>query len=101
MRNALLISGIVAALFYIGGDVLGSVLYPDFSFTDQAVSELFAIGAPTSRVVVSLFSISSGLLAAVGNSAFKGGGWRSGPLARTSPDQVFVKTPMPIREPLR
>lgn len=56
--------GIVAALFYVATDVGGGLLYPGFSFTDQAVSELFAIGAPTSRIVVPLFSVSSGLLGA-------------------------------------
>lgn len=36
--------------------------YPGFSYRDQAVSELFAIGAPTSDLVVPLFSLSSALL---------------------------------------
>ena len=33
---------------------------------------------------------------AVGDSAFKGGGWLSGPLARKTPEDVFVATQMPI-----
>jgi hypothetical protein len=36
--------------------------YPGFSYRDQAVSELFAIGAPTGEFVVPLFSLSSTLL---------------------------------------
>ena len=56
--------GIGAALLYVGTDIAGAILYPGYSFADQAVSELFAIGAPTSRVVVPLFSASSGLLGA-------------------------------------
>lgn len=54
--------GIVAALVYPLSDILGASRYPGFSYRDQAVSELFAIGAPTSKLVVLLFSISSTLL---------------------------------------
>jgi hypothetical protein len=36
--------------------------YPGFSYSDKAVSELFAFGAPTSTLVVPLFSLSSALL---------------------------------------
>ena len=64
MRSALLTCGIVAALLYIATDVAASILYPGYSLTDQAVSELFAIGAPTSRIVVPLFSLCSLLLLA-------------------------------------
>lgn len=64
MRRLLLICGIVAALCYVITDLAGAALYPDYSLTNQAVSELFAIGAPTSRLVVPLFTLSSVLLAA-------------------------------------
>jgi len=64
VRSALLTCGIVAALLYIATDVAASILYPGYSLTDQAVSELFAIGAPTSRIVVPLFSLCSLLLLA-------------------------------------
>lgn len=68
----LLICGIVAPLVYAGTDILAGLLYPGYSFRSQAVSELFAIGAPTSRLVVPLFSLGS-LLAL----AFAVGVWRS------------------------
>jgi hypothetical protein len=61
-RELLIICGIAASFVYVGTDLLATVLYPGFSFTDQAVSELFAIGAPTSRIVVPLFSLASALL---------------------------------------
>jgi uncharacterized protein DUF998 len=64
VRNILLICGILAALSYVASDVVAGMLYPGYSFGDQAVSELFAIGAPTSRIVVPLFSVSSALLCA-------------------------------------
>jgi hypothetical protein len=37
----------LAPLVYIVTDVIAGLRYPDYSFTAQAVSELFAIGAPT------------------------------------------------------
>jgi len=61
-RQLLLISGIAAACIYVFTDIAASAAYPGFSYTDQTVSELFAIGAPTSYFVVALFSISSVLL---------------------------------------
>jgi len=61
-RTFLLSCGVVSALTYVGTDLAASALYPGYSFADQAVSELFAIGAPTSRPVVILFSLRSALL---------------------------------------
>ena len=58
----LLACGIAGAILYPVADVVGTTRYAGFSYRDQAVSELFAIGAPTSKLVVPLFSISSTLL---------------------------------------
>ena len=62
VRKLLLVCGILASLVYAGTDILAATLYAGYSFTDQAVSELFAIGAPTSHLVVPLFTLSSVLL---------------------------------------
>jgi hypothetical protein len=62
LRHWLLACGIAGAGLYPLSDILAATRYPGFSYRDQAVSELFAIGAPTSTLVVSLFSISSTLL---------------------------------------
>lgn len=62
VRRWLLRSGIIGAALYPLSDILASTRYPGYSYRDQAVSELFAIGAPTSTLVVSLFSVSSTLL---------------------------------------
>ena len=62
LRRWLLVCGIAGAALYPLSDILASSRYPGFSYRDQAVSELFAIGAPTSALVVTLFSISSALL---------------------------------------
>jgi len=58
----LLLCGILSAVLYPSADIVAALLYPGYSYTDQAVSELFAIGAPTSTLVVILFSISTALL---------------------------------------
>lgn len=51
--------GIRAALCYLATHIVSTILYSGYSFTDQALSELFAIGAPTSRIVIPLFTLSS------------------------------------------
>ncbi|HAM49589.1 MAG TPA: DUF998 domain-containing protein [Nitrospiraceae bacterium] len=66
VRKILLICGIQASLLYVGTDILACTLYAGYSFIDQAVSELFAIGAPTSHLVVPLFTLSSLSLLAFG-----------------------------------
>ena len=77
-RTVALACGVAAPLVYIAGDIVAARLYPGYSYRDQAVSELFAIGAPTSAVVVVLFSLSSLLYAAfafgVGSSQHAMGG---------------------------
>jgi hypothetical protein len=60
----LLVCGIFAPLLYISTDILAGTLYAGYSFTSQAVSELFAIGSPTSHLVVPLFTIYDMLLIA-------------------------------------
>ena len=61
-RRWLLMCGIVGATLYPLADILASSRYPGFSYRDQAVSELFAIGAPTAGLLVPLFTVSSSLL---------------------------------------
>ena len=58
----LLACGIAGAALYPLSDIFASMQYPGYSYRNQAVSELFAIGAPTSALVVTMFSISSALL---------------------------------------
>ena len=62
VTRALLLCGIASAALFVLTDMAAAASYPGFSFADQAVSELFAIGAPTSDFVVPLFSLSSALL---------------------------------------
>ena len=64
LRNPLIICGILASLLYIGTDILAGMLWKGYSFTDQAISELLAIDAPTSGLVVPLFTLYDLLLVA-------------------------------------
>ena len=77
MRETLLTCGILASLTYIGTDLVAGIRNPGYSFTDQAVSELFAIGAPISHIVVPLFTLSSVLV-----GAFAFGVWAFGGSSR-------------------
>ncbi len=63
-RNGLLFCGICSPVLYIISDIIAGNLYYNYSFNQQAVSELFAIGAPTNHIVVPLFTICSLLLVA-------------------------------------
>jgi len=63
-RKVLFICGIFSSLLYPLTDLIAGNLYKGYNFNEQAVSELFAIGAPTSRFVVTLFTMSSILLLA-------------------------------------
>lgn len=57
LQDNLLICGILAALVYVVTDVLGGLRYPGYDFTSQGVSELMAVGAPTKRLVDSVFVV--------------------------------------------
>jgi hypothetical protein len=72
LTTVLLICGILAPFALTVTDIVAALLYPGYRFAEQAPSELFAIGAPTSRLVVPLFSLSSVLFI-----AFAFGVWRS------------------------
>lgn len=64
LRKVLLICGIVSSLLCVVTDIFAGMQYEGYDFTSQAVSELFAIGAPTSRLVVPLFTLFDVLLVA-------------------------------------
>lgn len=59
IRIVFLTCGICSSLLYPLTDIIAGILYKGYSFNEQTVSELFAIGAPTSRIVVPLFTICS------------------------------------------
>lgn len=61
-----LLCGAASAPFYIGMDVLASLLYDGYSYTDQVISELSAIGAPTRSLWLALGPVYSLLVFAFG-----------------------------------
>ncbi len=66
LRKALLFSGILSSLLYTATDILAGMLWEGYSFIDQAVSELSAIGAPTRPLVVPLYVAHDVLMIAFG-----------------------------------
>jgi hypothetical protein len=65
-RQTLLGCGILASLLYVGMDILAAMGWEGYSYTDQTVSELFAISAPTRPLVVTLMLTYSVLMIAFG-----------------------------------
>jgi hypothetical protein len=70
-RKVLLASGIAAVVWWIAIDVVGSLRYPGYSYVDQTISELSAIGAPTRTFMMTV----SGIPYAVMMIAFGIGVW--------------------------
>jgi hypothetical membrane protein len=80
VRKILLICGIVSSVLYVVSDVIGNLLYPGYSYTDNTWSELFAIGAPTRSLMLSLNIIPGTLL----GTAFAVALWTSATPKRTA-----------------
>ena len=78
VRKVLLVCGILASLLYVGADILASMLYEGYSYTDQTVSELSAIGAPTRPLVVPLVLAHSVLRIAFGLGVWMSAGRNRG-----------------------
>lgn len=72
LNKFLLVCGILSSLLYILTDISAAILWDDYSYASQTVSELFAVGAPTRSLVVICFSIYALLIYAFGM-----GIWRS------------------------
>lgn len=57
VRKSLLACGILAALLFIGSDILAALLWKGYSYTAHSVSELRGIGAPTRAFLVPILLI--------------------------------------------
>ncbi|UCF59020.1 MAG: DUF998 domain-containing protein [Candidatus Bathyarchaeota archaeon] len=66
IRRLLLICGLLASVVWVGNDIVAGTLWQGYSFTDQAVSELSAIGSPTRSLVVSVSLVYDVLMIAFG-----------------------------------
>ncbi|VVB77869.1 Uncharacterised protein [uncultured archaeon] len=73
----LLICSILSTLLYISADFICSVVYPSYSYADQAISELSAIGSPTTSLWKTLTFMFSPLIIAFGIGVFIVGKKRS------------------------
>ena len=65
-RKALLACGVASPLLYLGMDVVAASLYDGYSYTDQTISELSAVDAPTRSLWIPLACVYSVLTIACG-----------------------------------
>ncbi len=65
-RKALLGCGVASTVLYFGMDIVATLLYDGYSYTDQTISELSAIDAPTRSLWVPLGFVYSVLVIAGG-----------------------------------
>lgn len=72
LLTVLLACGIAVAVVQIAGDALAAASYPGYSYLNQAVSELSAIGAPTRTLLVVVGAVYEALV-----FAFAIGVWRT------------------------
>lgn len=78
VRKILLVCGIMSTLLYIGTDIALSMSLEGYSYADQAVSELSAIGAPTRQFWLAMGYLYNPLLIAFGIGVWlSAGGKRS------------------------
>jgi hypothetical protein len=75
--RALLACGVASTLLYFGMDVLAASLYDGYVYTDQTISELSAIDAPTRSLWIPLGSLYGVLVVACGFGVWAAAGARS------------------------
>src|SRR5919107_1385015 len=62
LRKVLLACGIVSSVWYVVTDILGTLRYPGYNYTDQEFSELTAQGSPVRPLMIALNEIPYTLL---------------------------------------
>lgn len=70
-RKSLLVCGILSPLLYALSDVLAGMYWEGYSFRDQTISELGAIGAPSRPLFSILLLVVYGLMTAFGAGIWK------------------------------
>ncbi len=83
VRNGLLACGFLASLLYVGTDITGGWLYPGYSFSSQAISELGAIDSPAKTFVDLLFPIYQLMLVGFGLGVYHEAAEQNRPLRIT------------------
>jgi len=61
-RKLLLACGVLSSLVYLSADVIGAMRWEGYSYLDQTISELAAIGSPSRPVTLALFTLYDVLL---------------------------------------
>ena len=74
VRKLLLVCGILSSVLYVATTILGAMQWEGYSSTSQTVSELFAIDAPSTPLVVPLFLTYSILMFAFGLGVWRSAG---------------------------
>ena len=64
LRRILLVCGIVSSVLYFAVDILGTLRYPGYRYTEQQFSELTAQGSPVRLLMIALSVIPYTLLVA-------------------------------------
>src|SRR3712207_4095435 len=73
VRKILLGCGIVSSVWYVVTDVIGTLRYPGYRYTEQQFSELLAVGSPVRPLMIALNEFPYNLLV----GAFAVGVWTS------------------------
>jgi hypothetical protein len=81
VRKILLGCGIVSSVWYVITDVIGTLRYPGYRYTEQQFSGLLAAGSPVRPLMVALNGIPYGVLVA----AFAADIWTSAGPKRAAP----------------
>ncbi|VVB66400.1 Uncharacterised protein [Candidatus Gugararchaeum adminiculabundum] len=74
LRKILLICGILSSVLYVGTDIFAAMQIPGYSYLDQAISELSAIGAQTRPLWIAMSFIYAPLVIAFGIGVLKSAG---------------------------
>src|SRR4030095_1741392 len=56
-RKLLLACGVLSSLVYLSADVIGAMRWEGYSYLDQTISELAAIGSPSRPLTLALFTL--------------------------------------------
>lgn len=99
LRDLLLLAGLLSSVVYITADIVCGLRYSGYSFTDQVISELSAIGAPTTDLWAKLLrmfalffaAFATGvLLESRGNRRLRITGWLLAAFVLSGPLWSFV-----------
>lgn len=64
VQDFLILAGVLSSMLYVTADILCGLRYPGYSFANQVISELSAIGAPTTALWARLLQVFAVLFAA-------------------------------------